>query len=69
MRAGQFGYHSVDEKSVDVEVRGDAARLADRTITDATVYGMRAPWHLQPAFDYARVDGQWLALRAVGTSW
>ncbi|MFC7265410.1 nuclear transport factor 2 family protein [Streptomyces lutosisoli] len=69
MRAGQFDYHSVDEKSVDVEVRGDAARLAGRTITDATVYGMRAPWHLQLAFDYARVDGQWLALRAVGTSW
>ncbi|WP_327426132.1 nuclear transport factor 2 family protein [Streptomyces sp. NBC_01236] len=69
MRAGQFGCHSVDEKSVDVEVRGNTARLAGRTITDAAVCGMRAPWHLQPAFDYARVDGQWLALRAVGTSW
>lgn len=42
MRAGQFDCHSVDEKSVDVEVRGNTARLAGCTITDAAVCGMRA---------------------------
>lgn len=69
MRDGQFDYHSVQEKHVDVRVDGDSARLVARTVTDATVYGTRAPWRLQLAFDFTRVDGQWIALRAVGTSW
>ncbi|MGD6751994.1 nuclear transport factor 2 family protein [Streptomyces sp. BH105] len=69
MRAGQFDYHGFEEKSVDVEVAGDTAHLVARTVADATVYGTHAPWHLQLAFDFARVDGEWIALRAVGTSW
>lgn len=52
---------------MDVEVTGDTAHLVARTVTDATVHGVHAPWHLQLAFDYARYDGAWTALRAVGT--
>ncbi|WP_052425093.1 nuclear transport factor 2 family protein [Streptomyces fulvoviolaceus] len=69
MRAGWFDYHDVDEKSVSVEVTGGTAHLVGRTVTDATVHGVRAPWHLQLAFDYARRSGTWTALRAIGTSW
>lgn len=67
--AGQFTYHGIEEKSVDVEADGDTVHLVGRTVTDATVYGTRAPWRLQLAMDYARVGGVWTALRAVGTSW
>ncbi|MEY9836290.1 nuclear transport factor 2 family protein [Streptacidiphilus sp. EB103A] len=69
MRDGQFDYHSVQEKNVHVHVDGDNAHLVARTVTDATVYGTRAPWHLQLALDFTTVDGRWIAQRAVGTSW
>jgi hypothetical protein len=66
---GQFDYHDVEEKDVTVEVEGSTAHLVGRTVTDATVYGTRAPWRLQLALDYARTDGEWIALRSVGSSW
>ncbi|MDT3726641.1 hypothetical protein ROS62_17795 [Streptomyces sp. DSM 41972] len=69
MRAGQFDHHGIDAKSVDVEVTGDTAHLVARTVTDATVYGIHAPWRLELAFDFVRRDGVWIALRAVGTQW
>lgn len=69
IRDGHFDYHGVEEKDVTVEVEGGTARLVGRTVTDATVYGTRAPWRLQLALDYALTDGAWIALRSVASSW
>ncbi|MCT9082715.1 nuclear transport factor 2 family protein [Streptomyces fulvoviolaceus] len=69
MRAGQFVYHGVVEKSVTVAVEGDTARLVGRIVTDATVYGAHADWRLQLAMDYAREGDTWTALRSVATTW
>lgn len=69
MRAGRFVYHSVNEKSVTVDVEGGAARLVGRIVTDATVYGAHAAWPLQLTMDYARENDTWTALRSVATTW
>ncbi|MFG2589436.1 nuclear transport factor 2 family protein [Streptomyces sp. NPDC048438] len=69
MREGQFIYHSIDEKDMDLDVQDDTARLVARTVTDATVYGTRANWRLQLATDYARESGAWVTLRTVATTW
>ncbi|MFJ8326540.1 nuclear transport factor 2 family protein [Streptomyces anulatus] len=70
MRAGQFVYHGIAEEDVAVEMGGDdRARLVGLTVTDATVYGTRAPWRLRLTMDYARPGGTWTALRAVATTW
>lgn len=69
MRAGQFDYHKVDEKSVTVDVEGDTARLVGRIVTDATVYGAHADWRLRLTMDYSREADTWTALRSVATTW
>lgn len=71
MRAGEFTYHDIEEKTVTVDVApdGETARLVGRLITDATVYGAHADWRLQLTTDYARVDDAWIALRSVARSW
>ena len=69
IRDGRFDYHDIAEKSVQVAVHGDTAHLVGRTVTDATVYGTRAPWHLRLALDYARIEGEWMALRSVAGNW
>ncbi|MFB9572797.1 alcohol dehydrogenase catalytic domain-containing protein [Streptomyces yanii] len=70
IRAGQFVYHSIEEKGLDVDTGGaGAVRLAGRTLTDATVYGTRAEWRLRLIVDFARHDDTWTVLRAVATTW
>ncbi len=69
MRSGQFRYHDVEERSTDVHVDGDAARLVGRVVTDATVYGTRADWRLQLVIDYVLRREVWTALRSVATTW
>ncbi|MFD4600691.1 nuclear transport factor 2 family protein [Streptomyces sp. NPDC058464] len=69
MRAGQFDYHSVEEKSVTVDINGDEARLVGRFITDATVYGTRANWRLQLTMGYVLQNDTWTAHRSLATTW
>ncbi|MER6080395.1 nuclear transport factor 2 family protein [Streptomyces sp. NPDC001833] len=65
MRAGQFVYHSVEEKNLDAEVTGSTAHLAGRTVVDTTVSGTRDTWQVQFDFDYVLT---WLsAFRVVAT--
>ncbi|MEU9955213.1 nuclear transport factor 2 family protein [Streptomyces sp. NPDC050982] len=69
MRAGQFVYHGVAEKTVTVDVEGDTAHLVGRIVTDATVYGTHADWRLQLALTYTREGDTWTAVRSVATTW
>lgn len=69
MRAGQFLYHGIKEKSVTVVVEGTTARAPGRFITDATVYGTRANWRLQMTMDYAREGDTWTAIRSAARTW
>ncbi|MFF7971166.1 DUF4440 domain-containing protein [Streptomyces sp. NPDC007905] len=69
MRAGQFAYHGIEEKTVTVKVDGDTARLVGRIITDATVCDAHADWRLQLTMDYARVGDTWIARRSVARNW
>ncbi|MFD9193769.1 nuclear transport factor 2 family protein [Streptomyces phaeochromogenes] len=69
MRAGQFVYHGVAEKTVTVDVEGDTAHLVGRIVTDATVYGTHADWRLQLALAYTREGDTWTAVRSVATTW
>ncbi|WP_406491299.1 nuclear transport factor 2 family protein [Streptomyces sp. NBC_01604] len=69
MRAGQFLYHRIEEKSVAVEVEGSTARVSGRFVTDATVYGTRANWRLHMTMDYAREADTWSVTRSAATTW
>lgn len=69
MRAGQFRYHHIETRSVQVDLQDGKARLVGRVVTDATVYGSRAAWRLQLALDYRLVDGDWLAESSIATTW
>ena len=69
MQAGQFQYHSISERSVDIKVHADTVSLVGRVITDATIYGSRSSWRLQLALEYVRRGDTWIALRSVATTW
>lgn len=66
---GQFTYHRVDERSTNLDLHDDAARIVGRIVTDATVYGTRASWRLQLELDYVRCNDTWLAVRSVASTW
>ncbi len=71
MSAGQFRYHRIDERGVDVDIdaAGGAGRLVGRFVVDATVYGSRATWRLQLDQTYGQRGGAWRAMRSVATLW
>jgi hypothetical protein len=69
MRAGQFRYHQIEQRTATLEVTGDTARLIGRFVVDASVYGSRARWRLQLAQNYARRSGRWQATSSVATPW
>lgn len=68
MRAGQFRYHRIEQRTVSVSVAGDTATLLGRFVVDATVYGSRSRWRLQLAQTYQR-NGNWTATDSVATTW
>lgn len=67
--AGQFDYHAIDNRDVDVAVDGDTATVEARTVTDATVYGSRADWRLALALTCRRESGSWRPVRVVASTW
>lgn len=71
VRAGEFSWHGVEEKTVTVHADADAgtARLVGHVITEATLYGTHADWRLRLTMDYARVGGDWIVLRSAARSW
>lgn len=66
---GQFDYHDIENQNVNSDGDDHTARVYARTICDATVYGVHAPWHLQLTVDYVHRGDAWIALQAVGTQW
>jgi hypothetical protein len=69
LRARQFAYRDVQERTVSVDVDGDTARLVGQIVTDATVYGTRARWPLRLSMDFQFRHGEWTAARSVATTW
>jgi hypothetical protein len=71
IRAGEFTCHGVEEKTVtvDADADGGTARLVGRIIVDADLHGSHADWRLQLNTAYARVGGDWIALRSVTRNW
>ncbi|UUU29806.1 nuclear transport factor 2 family protein [Streptomyces sp. CA-210063] len=69
MRAGEFLYHRIQEKSLTVEIEDSTAHVSGRFITDATVYGTRANWRLLMTMDYAREGDTWSVVRSAATTW
>jgi hypothetical protein len=69
MRAGQFRYHAISVRGINVVTQGETASLTARIITDATVYGTRADWRLQLDLQYERRTARWIALSSVANTW
>lgn len=71
MRQGRFIYHSMEERSVTVELNSGRARLVGDTQTDSAVSGSRRSngWRLRMAQDYEWRDGRWIALNCVTSLW
>jgi hypothetical protein len=69
LRAGQFAYHDVQERTVSVTVNGDTARLVGQIVTDATVYGTRRRWQLRLSMDFEYRHGEWIAVRSLASTW
>lgn len=68
IKSGQMRYHSAQERSVQVELNGDTATVVGRSVVDATIYASRGTWNLQLATSYQRVNGKWLAMNTVATT-
>jgi ketosteroid isomerase-like protein len=62
IRSGEYDYHSfqIDEQALKITVNGDTAVINGRSIVDATISGMRAPWRLQSEMRLVKRDGKWI---------
>jgi len=66
--SGEMRYHDAQERSVAVQVTGDTAVLVGRSIVNATIWGSRGTWPLQLTTNYQLVNGGWIALSTVATT-
>jgi hypothetical protein len=66
--SGQMRYHTAQERSVTVTVTGHTAVLVGRSFVTATICGASGTWDLQLTTDYARKNGNWIAIRTVATT-
>ena len=66
IRRGDFDYHAidVDQSSLSLQLRGEAAVLTGRGIFNATINGMKNPWRLQFTMRFGRRGGSWIVLDA-----
>jgi hypothetical protein len=69
VRSGEMAYHSVEDAAVSVELDHGAPTLTARTLTDATIWGIRGTWRLQLRTTYVRKDGQWKAAATRASTW
>lgn len=71
IRSGEYDYHSfqVDESSIKITVNEDTAVINGRSVVDATISGMRAPWRLQSELRMVKRDGQWIIANTKSTTY
>ncbi|WP_084105160.1 nuclear transport factor 2 family protein [Demequina sp. NBRC 110056] len=56
---GQMQYHRVEDRSVVVELDGDAAVLRARSLVTATIWGSRGTWPLRVEMSLVRTADSW----------
>jgi hypothetical protein len=67
--SGRMTYDAIEEKSVDVEIKGETAVLTSRALVTATIYGSHATWPLKSVTRYARRDGTWKPVHSRATTY
>lgn len=65
IRNGEFVYHQVIERGVDVQVEGDRASLHGQITTGYRPDGSGQAWPLDVRQQFVRVDGEWLCWESV----
>lgn len=60
-------YYSYKPIKREVEIDGDRAKVLQRNILDARIWGTRNNWHLQQVFELEKQNGQWIILRSVAS--
>jgi ketosteroid isomerase-like protein len=70
IRSGEYDYHSfqIDERALQITVNRDTAVVNGRSIVDATISGMRAPWRLQSEVHFVKRSGVWIVANTRSSS-
>lgn len=67
---GSMRYHAMADVALTVSGNDSNPTVTVRTLTDATIWGMRHEWRLRLRIDFAQDGhGRWLATRTVASTW
>jgi Domain of unknown function (DUF4440) len=67
--SGSMEYHRVEDVELAVAAAGPAPVLTVRTMTDATIHGIRATWPLQLRIAHRLQGIDWIVTDMVATTW
>jgi len=64
IKMGRMHYFSSKEKLIQVEVKGNYAKVISRNELDARIYGFRNTWPLQSTTELTKNNGQWQIVKS-----
>lgn len=65
----QMQYHRMETVETTLSTEGTAPALTARTLTDATIWGSRATWHLTLRSWFEPRGDDWVITRTVASTW
>ena len=69
IETGQMQYHRMKTVEATLSPEGSVPALTVRTLTDATVWGSRAPWRLILRSWFQPRGDDWVITRTVASTW
>ena len=65
----QMKYYGYKIDNIEIKIDGDNATLIGKSKTDARIYGSRNNWNLQLIMPMKKVNGNWIILEAIASSY
>lgn len=68
IKSERMKYYSCTEVKTSVKVNGDKATFVGQNLLDARIWGTRNNWQLQQTMDLEKINGKWIILKSVATT-
>ncbi|WP_231129622.1 nuclear transport factor 2 family protein [Flavobacterium sufflavum] len=64
----QMKYYSFKEVKISVKIEEDKATFVGQNLLDARIWGTRNNWRLQQTMQLEKLNGKWIILKSVATT-
>ncbi len=68
INTGGMKYHAYQEVSAAIELQEDKAVFTGQNLLDARIWGSRNTWRLQQSMQLEKINGKWIIMNTVATT-